>query len=453
MHDVKRPWEELHYLLETRNADQVRIFLNSLKSEEIVRSISHIDKDEQNLLLTLLSPEDAADVIEEIPDSQAVSIIEGMKVNDAAAIVNEMESDDQADLLTELTPEDAEAIIEKMEPEEAEDVKKLIQYDSDTAGGLMITEFLTYQENNTVDEVVNDLRANVEKYEKYNVQYVYVVSNQEFVGVLQMKDLLMSKVTIKLSDIVRRDALTIIDTAPVEELISFFDNYDFYGAPVLNDKNQIVGVVLRKHILGAVSERANIDLLSTQGIVGGEELRTMPILTRSKRRLSWLSINILLNIIAASVIAFYQDTLSAVIALAVFLPIISDMSGCSGNQAVAVSMRELSLGVVKPFEVIRVWLQEVSIGLINGLALGILIGLAAYLWKGSVYLGLVVGGALAINTIVAVSLGGTLPLILKRIGYDPALASGPILTTITDMLGFFLALTFASLALTKIGNL
>jgi len=447
MNDINRPWERLLELLETKNPDNLREYLNSLKSEEIVRSVSHINIDEQRQLLTLLAPEDAADVIEDIPDAQAASIIENMKVKEAAAILDEMESDDQADLLTELRPENAEAIIKKMKPEEAEDVKKLIQYDPDTAGGLMITEFLTYHEDNTVGAVVYDLRENVEKYEKYNVQYVYVVSDQRFIGVLQMKDLLMSKINTRLSDIVIRDTYTVKDTDRIEELISFFDKYDFYGVPVLNEHNQMVGIVLRKHILEAESERASLDLLSTQGIVGGEELRTMPVLIRSRRRLSWLSINIFLNILAASVIAFYQETLSAVIALAVFLPIISDMSGCSGNQAVAVSMRELSLGVVKPYEVARVWLQEVSIGLLNGLALGILIGLAAYLWKGNIYLGLVVGGALSINTLVAVSLGGTLPLILKRIGFDPALASGPILTTITDMLGFFLALSIASLAL------
>jgi magnesium transporter len=136
-----------------------------------------------------------------------------------------------------------------------------------------------------------------------------------------------------------------------------------------------------------------------------------------------------------------------VIALAVFLPIISDMSGCSGNQAVAVSMRELSLNIIKPFEVFRVWWQEVTVGLINGSVLGILVGLAAWLWKGNLYLGLVVGGALALNTVMAVSLGGSIPLILKRLGMDPALASSPILTTITDMFGFFLVLSFATAVL------
>jgi len=450
MYDINRPWEKLLDLLKTSNSDDVKTYIDSLKSEEVVRSMGRISNEDQRLLLSLLTPEDAADVMEDIPNAQAVSIIESMAAKDAAAIFNEMESDDQADILTELDPDDAEAIINIMEPEEAEDVKKLIQYDPDCAGGLMITEFLTFEENKTIDEVVKNLRDNSEEYEEYNVQYIYVVSRKRFVGVLQMKDLLLSKLDTRLSEIVIRNAYTVLDSAPLEDLIGFFDKYDFYGVPVLNEKKQMVGVALRKHILEAENERASIDMLSTQGIVGGEELRTMPTLIRSKRRLSWLSINILLNIAAASVIAFYQDTLSSVIALAVFLPIISDMSGCSGNQAVAVSMRELSLGVVKPFDVFRVLFKELSIGLLNGMALGILIGLAAFLWKGNIYLGMVVGGALMINTVIAVSLGGTIPLILKRFGIDPALASGPILTTITDMMGFALVLSMASMAIASL---
>ena len=173
----------------------------------------------------------------------------------------------------------------------------------------------------------------------------------------------------------------------------------------------------------------------------------MPVWLRSRRRLSWLSVNIVLNVAAASVIAVYQETLQAAIALAIFLPMISDMSGCSGNQAVAVSLRELSLGVLRPNEFLRVWLKEASLGVINGIALGVLIGVVAAVWQGSVALGFVVGGALALNTLVAVSIGGTVPLLIRRLGQDPALASGPVLTTVTDVCGFFLALSFATLAL------
>ena len=146
----------------------------------------------------------------------------------------------------------------------------------------------------------------------------------------------------------------------------------------------------------------------------------------------------------------YQDTVSAVIALAVFLPIISDMSGCSGNQAVAVSIREITLGISKPTDIINVILKESIVGLINGIVLGILLGGVAFLWKGNIYLGLVIGGALLFNTIIAVCIGGTIPLVLQKWGKDPALASGPILTTVTDMCGFLLTLGFATSLLSLI---
>ena len=198
-----------------------------------------------------------------------------------------------------------------------------------------------------------------------------------------------------------------------------------------------------------LADRDVDDFRKVQGIVR-EELRTMPVLVLLRRRLAWLSVNILLNVLAASVIALYQDVLTQVIALAIFLPIISDMSGCSGNQAVAVSMRELSLGLVRPSELLRVWWKEILVGLLNGCALGLLLAVVVWIWKGNPWLGLVVGGAMALNTLVAVSIGGTLPLLMRRLHLDPALASGPILTTITDMCGFFLVLNLAAVMISRL---
>lgn len=442
---IDKPWESIKEQLSDPKPEEIKLYLDELRSEEITGIISHLDPEERKQLLGLLKPAEAAELIDEIPWQQAVKILEDLNAQEAAAILQEMPSDDQADFLTELEEEDQNAILEEWQPELVAEVKKLIQYDDSTAGGLMITEFLAFEETLTVGEVVTHLSDNTEKYARYNLQYIYVTSHDKFEGVLQIRDLLLRKPNTLLEEIVLRDAITVQDTDTLEELVSFFDTHDFYGVPVINHKRDLLGVVLRKDLREAESEQVNYEHLETQGIVGGEELRTLPVFTRAKRRLSWLSVNILLNIAAASVIAFYQDTLSAVIALAVFLPIISDMSGCSGNQAVAVSLRELSLGVIKPFELVRVLWQEASVGLINGLVLGTLIGTAAWIWKGNIYLGVVVGGALGINTLIAVSLGGAIPLILKRFNVDPALASGPLLTTVTDMLGFFLALTFASL--------
>jgi magnesium transporter len=245
--------------------------------------------------------------------------------------------------------------------------------------------------------------------------------------------------------------LTVSPEQTLEELDDFFDEHDIAAVPVVNSRGFLMGIVRRRAVLEALAERSEADHLKAAGIIGGDELRSMPVFLRSRRRLAWLSINILLNILAASVIAFYEDTLTAVIALAVFLPIVSDMSGCSGNQAVAVSMRELTLGAALPKDVFRVWRKEAMVGLINGLALGVLLGIAAWLWKGNPVLGIVVGGALAVNTVVAVSIGGTVPLILRRYKLDPAVASGPLLTTVTDMCGFFLLLSIASLVLPRLG--
>jgi len=446
--------EIVRSLLEMDNRIELTNFLESLQAREVVYLMNNLDRKDQHKLLTVISPEDAADVIEELPDAQAADIIEDMDAEDAAAIINEMTSDEQADLMLELDDDEAEAILTEMTPAQAANVRRMIDYDPETAGGLMITEYFSYRLSSTIKEVVDDLKKNAEKYKEYQIRYIYVVSHQNlFMGVLQMQDLLLATQKQKLSEIVIKDVKTVSVSASLDELADLFNTYEFYGFPVVDDQNKLIGVIGRKNVLEAINERSAFEHLQSQGIVGGDELRTMPVLLRSRRRLTWLSVNILLNIVAASVITLYQETLSAVIALAVFLPIISDMSGCSGNQAVAVSMRELSLGTVKAGEVLRVWLQEISVGLINGLVLGILIGLAAFIWKGNLYLGLVVGGALAVNTIIAVSIGGTVPLILKKMNIDPALASGPILTTITDMIGFFLALSFATIALGKLINL
>ncbi len=230
----------------------------------------------------------------------------------------------------------------------------------------------------------------------------------------------------------------------VGELDVLFKDTGFFSLPVVDDDHVLIGTVFHEVVSEYLMEEINDDALKSQGIIT-EELRSMPVMLRSRRRLAWLSANIVLNIIAASVISAYEQTLAAVIAIAVFLPMVSDMSGCSGNQAVAVSMRELSLGLVKAGDMFRVWLKEISVGLINGIALGILIAMVAWIWKGNGYLGLVIGLALTLNTMIAVSIGGTVPLLLKRFGVDPAVASGPLLTTITDMAGFFLVLSLAQL--------
>jgi len=299
-----------------------------------------------------------------------------------------------------------------------------------------------------VGQVVDDFLNHADAYRDYQVQYTYVVdANDRLIGVLRLRDLLLSGRDRRLKDIMIPRPIAVNHHTTLDELYEFFQGNQFVGVPVVDDDGHLLGVVQRADVDYAWLERADRAMLKRQGIVSGEEIRSMPLLYRARARLSWLSINIVLNLMAASVISYFESTLARAIALAAFLPIISDMSGCSGNQAVGVSIRELTLGLIQPRDVLRVWLKEISVGLINGVAVGLLLGFVAFAWKGSPVLGIVVGVALMLNTMVAVSIGGLIPLILRRFGKDPAMASGPLLTTVTDMCGFFLVLSLATLAL------
>jgi len=439
----ERPWEALRELTLSGDRAALETFLGELPPGEAVRALFQLSREEQDRLLTTLDPSDAAELIDEVPDSQAADLVERLPAAEAASIIENLDSDDQADLIGDIHAEEAEAILAEMSPEAAEDVRRLVEHDPDTAGGVMMTEAFVFREGARVGDVLDQFTSGAVDFERYRGQHPYVLSTSgELVGVVSLRNLLLSRREMPLSAIMTTP-LSVAPGTSLDDLEDVFDEHEFLGVPVVDERNMFLGVVSRAAVAEAALERADADQLKIQGIVG-DELRTMPTFIRARRRLSWLSINIVLNVMAASVIALYEETLAAVIALAVFLPIVSDMSGCSGNQAVAVSLRELTMGIAKPIDAMRVWLKEVSVGVMNGLALGLLLALVAWSWKGNPYLGLVVGGALATNTVVAVSIGGTVPLLLKRLNVDPAIASGPILTTVTDMFGFFLVLSFAA---------
>lgn len=442
------PWVLFGELADAGDTERIRDEAKRLGSREVARAMSRIDTGQQVAVLKALTPRSAADLLGEIAEEQAADLLENLSPEEAAPIFDEMMSNTMADLLVRLQGRQAEQVLREMDPEAAADARLLVQYAPDVAGGLMIREYLAYPVTYTTQQVIDDMRRNSEKYSEYSIQYSFVLDAEDrLVGVLPLRDLLLTPDNTPIERLMVRNPVALHDTATLDDLDAFFQEHAFLGVPVLDAQDRLIGVVRRTDVQEALGKRADRAYLRSKGIMGGEELRSMPTLTRSGRRLSWLSINIVLNMFAASVISAFQGTLEQVIALAVFLPIISDMSGCSGNQAVAVSMRELSLGLVKPFEMMHVWLKEASVGILNGIALGFIVAAVAWIWKGNPYLGLVVGVALCLNTLIAVSFGGLLPLVMKRMKVDPALASGPLLTTVTDMCGFFLVLGIATLML------
>lgn len=429
--------------LDTGDADTLREILEALPISGALRQLLLLDAEDRDRLLGLVPAELAAALIAEAPAAAASDLFERLDSERAALILDELDSDVQADLIGEMEHAEAEAILAGLEPEDAADVRRLALYEDNTAGGLMVAEAFSFPDSASVGDVLRMVIEGDEDFERYRGQHPYVIDAAgRPVGVVSLRALLTARKTTRLASIMVTP-MTVGVGATLDELQDIFDTEAFLGLPVVEVDGRLVGVVSRSAVQDAALERAESESLKRQQV--GDELRSMPLWLRSRRRLAWLSANIVLNVLAASVIAAYEETLAAVIALAVFLPMVSDMSGCSGNQAVGVTMRELSLGIIQPKDARRVWLKEFSVGAINGLALGLLIAGVAWAWKGNPWLGVVIGAALAINTVIAVSIGGVVPLLLKRLGQDPAAASGPLLTTITDMAGFFLVLSLATL--------
>lgn len=429
--------------------------LKTFAWEDQRRAVSRLSHDRAEALIHILGAEDAAKLLTHLTEAQAVEIIESLPPAEAAAVLWELPSETSSNLLRELHEKDAEEIIAEIsDKEDQAELRKRLEYEDGCAGSLMRGNPVTFRDSASVGEVLLDLGDHSEDYSDRDVQYLYVVNRKRaLVGVLRLRDIVLSPRHVPVRKLMIPDPLTVPDTMPLEDLAEVFQQKKYFGLPVVDSENHLLGVVPRDAVEHETAEDQAEMFLQASGIVNGEELRSMPLKDRCIKRLAWLGPNIVLNIAAASIIAANEATLKEVIALAVFLPIVSDMSGCSGNQAVAVSIRELTLGILRPGDYWRVVIKEGAVGVINGIVLGLLLGAIATLWKSNIYLGLTVFTALSLNTILSVLLGGLVPLFLKRMKVDPALASGPILTTCTDMCGFLLVLSIASAMLSKLAGI
>ncbi len=453
--DVVEPtprWKLLHDAVEASDIEAAHDILEVASVDDQRRMVGLLDSVHRDALCALLPVDETAELIENMAEAQAVDMLEEMPVELAADVLEELGPDVSGDLLRELDEDSSEAILAEFDDtKESDEIRERVSYAWDSAGGLMSDRVVSFRENTTVAEVLFELGEHAEDYTDDEVQYFYVVDETEMLkGVLALRNLVLGRRALEIGKLMINDPTSVAVDMELELLHDMFESKNYLAFPVVDGEGKLLGIVTKDAMQEAMSDTQTDSYLKASGIVGGEELRSMPLKERCIRRLAWLGPNILLNLLAASIIANYQDTLQAVIALAVFLPMVSDMSGCSGNQAVAVSIRELTLGIIKPRDYFRVLMKEIWLGLNNGIVLGIVLGTLVTVWQGNIYFGMVIGGALMLNTILSVSIGGIVPLLLRKFKADPALASGPILTTCTDMSGFFLVLSLADAAMSKL---
>lgn len=439
-------------LFQSRDAAGLTEFLAALPPGEAKRLATRLDIGAQAELFAMLPFADAALLLQELLIAQAAEVLLQLPVERAAALVAAFPSNEQADLVGEMKSA-AEPLLAALPLDVAQRVRRLSEFHADTAGGLMIAEFLAFAESMSVEDVIADLRTNAATYSRFHAQYAYVIdASQRLTGVLRLRDLLLVERNVPLREIMTRDPLRVSADTQLDDLLRLFDRHPYFGLPVVDTADRLLGVALATDVEEALSERLDRRMLLASGVWSGEEYRSMNWTSRVLRRFPWLAVSLLLSLAAASVIGWYEETMTATIALAVFLPVISGMGGNSGNQALAVSIRELSLGLVQPREFLWVVRKEAIVGIVNGVVLGIAIAGVCLIWQRNLRLSAVVGAAIIANTLLAACLGGILPLALKRWKLDPALASGPILAAITDLCGFLVALILADNLLPRAGQ-
>lgn len=300
------PEEELERRIAAGEPAAIREFWSELPASDGTRLFSRLTPEEQEQVLAALTAEEAAQLLSELPLALSTATVENLPPDVAAQILDRLPSDEQTDVLTQLEPEQAEAVLSHMAPAEVADVHYLRQYPADSAGGLMVTEYLAYPHTTRAAEVVHDLRSHAERYAQFHVQYVYVVSPEgTLLGVVRLRDLLFLPDDALLEAAVLPEPATVRVDAGLDELEAFFETYGFLAAPVVDEQNRLLGVVTRADLEDAVMERAEQTFLRFSGLVAGEEFRTLPLRTRVFGRLAWLSVTLLLSGVAATVVAFF----------------------------------------------------------------------------------------------------------------------------------------------------
>ena len=390
--------------------------------------------------------EDAAEALAELEDSVAVDVLENLDADVAAQIIAEMEPDDAADVLDELDEEHRDVLLGKLTREDSEELRNLLNFDPDSAAGVMNTELILLEENMTADEAITHIRSEME--DKESPYYAYVVDkNDKLVGVLSLRDLMLARPGTIVGDAVSGQSVVSVpydmDKGEVANLLS---HYNYLAMPVVDYEGHIMGVVTYDDIMDIMHEEASADML---GMVGAdpEESVDTPWKESVRKRLPWLVVNMVNSALSASVVYMFEGSIAQMAALAVLMPMVANQAGNTGQQALAVMIRQLATDRFEPKKAWMAVLREAKIGLVTGLFMSILALCGAWGFTGNPLVGMVMAGALLCDMMLGAVAGGSIPLIFRALGRDPAQASSIFLTTITDGAGFFIFLGLATMFL------
>jgi magnesium transporter len=411
--------------------------LHEIEEEDIVEKILNRFSDEQvALLLEFEEDEEKYELFSLISEKRQKSIIE------------EMASDEIADLIEVLEEDEAQEVLEMLDSEDREEIQTLLSYEEDSAGSIMTTEFISIREHKTIIDTLHYLQTDAPDAEM--AFYLYVTDKPGHLkGVVSVRDLVSMPFETKISDITNPHVTSVHVNDDQEAVAELFAKYDYIMLPVVNDENIIVGIITIDDIVDIIKEEATEDIHRMAGLDEEEEVDGS-VFDSLKSRLPWISVNMMTAILASTVVAKFSDTITAVVALAAINPIIAGLGGNAGNQSMTMIVRGLALGEIDSDNAKSIFLKEFCTGLILGLIIGSVLAVGCSIIYGNPILGVVAGGAMLANFIIATVSGFSVPLILKKLGVDPALASSIFVTACTDTLGFFIFLGLATMFLPRL---
>ena len=431
------------------------IFLDEflkLHPADLADRLQRLELDEVRAVLPLLPPALGAAALAEIEPDRQHELLMALPPPELSPLLAELAPNIVADLVSDLSPHGRRAALEALPAEQRQRVQTLLRYAPDTAGGVMSNRFIALRSDMTVEQVRELLRDRAQEERTEDIAYLYVTDpEQRLTGIVSLRDLVFRRAERRMDEILNREVKFVRVTDDQEELARQFEHYHYLGLPVLDGEGRLVGVVKASDALDVASKEATEDMQLMVGL-SGEEHALTPWRQSIRVRLPWLYINLATAFLAAFVVGLFENTIAKWTALAVFLPIVAGQGGNAGMQTLTVIIRDLALGELAPGDGRRALAKELTLGLLNGLAIGLVVGLIGWWWKGSPVLGLVAGAAMVLNQLAAAMSGVLIPLGLKSLRLDPALASSIFLTTVTDVAGFFFFLGLATLGLKWLGT-
>ncbi len=433
----------IKHLKETKK-EAFQNVIDELQPYDIAQLYRNLPQKHHFKFLLYLAPQQIADLIQELDSDLQIEILHRLGIEKSSKVMDLMENDDLADLLAELSVEKIEEYLAAMRAEDSTYVKNLMTYSPETAGGLMTNQFVWIKEDYTVRNAVDKLKDFAEM--NHTIYYLYVINdNKELVGVVSYRDLLLGDLHEKISDIMFNRVISVPVDMDQEDVAQLIERYDFVAVPVVDDNQKLLGIVTVDDVLDVVIREANEDIEKLSASGKDIDFNTKAT-TASYRRLPWLILLLFIGLISGSIIASYEETLEAAVALVFFMPLIAGMTGNTGTQSLAVVVRGLISHDLNKKTVIKLISRELNVGVIIGITCGLLIAIIAFVWIDA-EIALVVGGSLVLTLIIGTLAGTIIPLTLYRFGVDPAVASGPLITTLNDIFSLIIYFSFATMFL------